>query len=82
MNTVVSANPSSYSSMMYFRYTEASLPLPLAMCGQQDSASMISVLSAAVASGHRRKLRVSMGAVECAVGHKTPTARHGAARYR
>ena len=35
MKTVVSASPSSYSSMMYFRYTEASLPLPLAMCGQQ-----------------------------------------------
>lgn len=87
MNTVVSASPPSYSSMTYFRYTEASLPLPLAMCGQQDRASMISVLSSAVASAHSRELRVSLGtsgcagtSEECLAGRMTSTERHEAAR--
>jgi hypothetical protein len=61
MNTVVSASPRSYSSIMYCRYTEASLPLPLAMCGQQDSASTTSVSLAAVASAHAKHVDVSMG---------------------
>jgi hypothetical protein len=50
MNTVVSASPWSYSSTMYRRYTDASLPLPLARCGQQDSSLMASASFAAVAS--------------------------------